>query len=99
VVTYKDVVSLPEWVLEDSLWAARWHMPQGKNKLLHGSKFKNNEKQYVLTWHLLEYDLAVLSGGLAGAGAVVVPLGQLAGISDRAGQSLHQPTKENSIYC
>jgi hypothetical protein len=28
VETYKDVVALPEWVLEDSLRAAGWHMPK-----------------------------------------------------------------------
>lgn len=44
--------------------------------------------------YLLQDDLTVLAGGLAGAGAIVVPLGQLAGISHRAGESLHhQPTK------
>jgi hypothetical protein len=36
VTTYKDVVSLPEWVLEDSLWAARWK----NKKLLLASKVK-----------------------------------------------------------
>ena len=46
-----------------------------------------------MTCDLLEDDLAVLAGGLAGAGAVVVPLGQLAGIGDRTGESLHQPTR------
>ena len=35
-------------------------------------------------------DLTVLAGGLAGAGAVVVPLGQLAGIGHRAGEGLYQ---------
>ena len=39
-------------------------------------------------WHLLEDDLAVLAGGLAGAGAVVVPLGQLARVGDGAIHSL-----------
>ena len=51
---------------------------------------QKNASKLGMPWHLLQDDLTVLAGGLAGAGAVVVPLGQLAGIGHRAGEGLHQ---------
>lgn len=62
---------------------------------------KTNKKECIqawqvgMPWHLLQDDLTVLPGGLAGAGAVVIPLGQLAGIGHRAGEGLHQQHQQD----
>jgi hypothetical protein len=69
--------------------------PTKGKKVTPGIQVTNHENNRVNfdECHLLQDDLAVLAGGLAGAGAIVVPLGQLAGIGDRAGESLHQPIR------
>jgi hypothetical protein len=68
-------------------------MPHAKeNELLHVyTKKKEPIFFFIQPWHLLQDDLTVLAGSLAGAGAIVVPLGQLTGIGHRAGEGLHQP--------
>jgi hypothetical protein len=90
VFTYKNVVALPERVLEDSLRAAGCHTPRKTNYYMCIQK-KRTDIFFIQPWHLLQDDLTVLAGSLAGAGAIVVPLGQLTGIGRRAGEGLHQP--------
>lgn len=48
--------------------------------------------------YLLQDDLTVLAGGLAGAGAIVVPLRQLAGIGNRAGEGLRSTNQQPGRY-
>lgn len=83
---YKDVVTLPERVLENGLRAS---VQSEKNR--RSDQVSNNEQgRRKETRIVLEDDFAVLSGSLPGAGAVVVPFWQLARIGDGAFHRLLQ---------
>jgi hypothetical protein len=67
VFTYKDVVALPEWVLEDSLWAAGCHTPRKTNYYMciqkkrtdiflfsHGTYYRMTSLSSPGAWPVLE---------------------------------------------
>jgi hypothetical protein len=63
---------------------------------------KENKKNLIFRnliqpWHLLQDDFTVLAGSLSSAGAIVVPLGQLAGIGHGAGEGLRQPDRKYAL--
>lgn len=91
--TYKDVVAPPERVLENGLRASK---QEKKNVKRHKKQrtFGNLQSKTITrddeikAIYILEDHFAVLAGSLPGAGAVVVPLRQLAHIGDGAFHSL-----------